>query len=288
MKNQHNVAKFMNCKGKRMSETEYNVLRDEQNRRIEMAYSHGYTLVSIVLALIAGIFAFITPMYNILTGTESVVGKYGWLDGIMLIGMTIIMTVPIFIVTTSSIKFNDNIRQIINISAYIRIFYEAPALFAECKDNTDNESALFGWETLHCNLNLPKSKTISAEYFFTAIFDFGLTLFLFGTFISLSAVKTFTTYSLPDKILFVIFAISDLIYLLFLISICVNIKINTDTGKMFKMYATKYTETYLTFAAELQLITESEKIKIEQYLKEKQEIDSSIQNELYQTHKNSF
>ena len=57
---------------------------------------------------------------------------------------------------------------------------------------------------------------------------------------------------------------------------------------MFKMYATKYTETYLTFAAELQLITETEKIKIEQYLKEKQEIDSSIQNELYQTHKNSF
>ena len=119
-----------NLKGRRFSDTEYNNLRNEQNKRIDMAFNHGLTVASIMLVYLAALLVAIYYFCQIAMNDSSIIGKDAFADCLIAAVIIMLCGLPTFIIEPFSVKFHDNIRQIVSIANYVRVFYEFPSLIS--------------------------------------------------------------------------------------------------------------------------------------------------------------
>ena len=244
-----------------------------------------------MLVYISGILLFIKSFYEMLVDPDTIMGRYGVLDGVVLLGVMILTSVPVFIIGAFSVKYNDNIRQLVNISSYIRVFYEAPSFFdnktEECEDKSIR-SDLFGWELLHCNFNLTKGKKMAFEYVLIAIISCVLSIVSGIAFLLSDMASNFSQYETIGKVFLILSAVIALFYVVFTVLKCVEIRRNTDTEKLFAVCGQVYCEQYLETAEELQILTQEQRNIIEDYLQIKNKKDEDLQGSLENKTKRCF
>lgn len=260
---------FINCANKKFSDDEFKTLRNEQEMRIKMVFSQGFTLAGIVLVFWAAIFAFCKDLLDIINTENSIIGKSAIIDCVIALVIIFFCSVPTLLTFSFSVKYHDNIRQIVSIANYIRVFYEYPTLIAknsEISENDKNEKTeILGWETLHCNHNIPHGKYLAYEYniiaagstILTIIFTIALFSCLIGLpFINESHIYIEGNFSI---FIFIIGLLISLFYISFLIFILCKSRKNVNVDKLFKLYGKIYFEIYVEQAEEIGLIGEEQK-----------------------------
>lgn len=170
--------KFFDCADKCFSVEEYRTLKNEQSMRTKMVFTNGFTLVGIVLVFWAAIFAFCKDLLDLITAEGSLIGKSAIIDCIIALAIIFFCSVPTILAFAFSVKYRDNIRQIVNIANFIKVFYEYPTMIKENSENAVKDD-LFGWETLHSIRDNGKEKFTAVEYAVISIGSLILTL-IFG------------------------------------------------------------------------------------------------------------
>ncbi len=272
---------FINCKGKLYSEHEYAFLRDEQNRRLEMAYTHGFTVATIVLVFWAAIFAFCGNLYDMTIGSESIFGRMMWIDCIVTFVIILFCSVPALIMVPFAVRYHDNIRVIINIGAYKKLFYEYPSLI-KAKEETGNSDSLkvYSWELLHCNRVIPKGNWIAYEYFLIALFTVVLSVILGVVLFACIFFIPHEYHNSPvNWVIGIAFVIGAVVYIGYLIICTVRVYKHVRVNKFFEIYGDLYFNAYVAEAKAIGLITPSEARELKKIKEEGQERDKKLSDD---------
>ncbi len=252
---------FDGLKDRQFSETEYQALRQEQNLRIEMIYTHGFTLASLVLVFFSAIFVFVGNICELSLNNCPVLSQNIWIDSVISFVVSVFCLLPVALVFCFSAKNEDNLRQIISCAAYQKVFFEFPSLLSKkIKDGKD--TGILGWEMLHCQQKIPKAKFIAAEYFVIAIASIILSLFL-GLALCLYSYFSNDYYSNSLNVINSALCIT-LFSLLFItligISVWLTVKIrkNTNSDNIIKKYGESYFHKYVELARNLGFLTDEQ------------------------------
>lgn len=149
---------LIELRGKTFDTAEYEALRREMDYRVNVAYGHGFTLISVILVFFSAIFVFIAEILKMAMEPDSIFGVSIWYDLGVVFAISVFCAVPVFIVYSFSVKYEDNLRQICNIAAYQKVFHEYPSLIR--REVSDQTVGVKGWEMLHCNPDVPQAKVI--------------------------------------------------------------------------------------------------------------------------------
>ncbi len=271
---------LLNCQGKKFDTDEYNGLKREMELRINMGYSHGYTIAAIVLVYWAAIFAFCKDLYDLATAENSIIGTNGIIDGILIAVIAFFCGIPCCIVYPATCKLADNIRQMASISAYFRVFYEFPTLCSKAGE----ENGVRAWEVLHCDRNFKHQRHLALEYFIIAlgaiVLTFAMSFILFACIISASkGDPAHYLHSQPTQNwagIGIGIALC-LVQLGFLISCLYQCYRNVSVRKITEKYSKEYSAIYLQQAKELQFYTSEEIDAFMQYEKKIEERDKISQ-----------
>lgn len=289
------VYDFISLNGKQFDETEYKCLRDEQNKRLDLAFNHGLTVTSIILVFFAAIFVFVGDFYTIATDTEkSIIGQNIFTDIIILVVIAFFCGLPTIIIKPFSVKFHDNIRVITNIGAYCRVFYEYPSLIfnknkSDINDNNSNnndctpqkKNKAYGWELLHGNSVVPQANSFATEYFIIAL----ISIILSVTFscVLYACIFTFHSDYFNSPLGYVVLIFSMLVvaaYWICLILATHLIYKNQHAGKFFKAYSELYFMYYVDTAVEMELLTEEQAKELIDYFNYKRGKDCELTNRI--------
>ena len=165
--------------GKSFSDEEYRMLRNEQNLRLEMINSHGFTIISLAFVFFSAILVFVGKIFELAAIEHSVLGKSIWIDSVVIFTISAFCLLPIFLISCLSVKYEDALIQIISVAAYCKVFYEFPSMI--CNENKNNKKIL-ARELFHCNNSAVNSRQFASEYFLislaTIILSFIITLTL--------------------------------------------------------------------------------------------------------------
>ena len=214
--------------GKTFDTSEYEALRREMDYRVNVAYGHGFTLISVILVFFSAIFVFIAEILKMAMEPDSIFGVSIWYDLGVVFAISVFCAVPVFIVYSFSVKYEDNLRQICNIAAYQKVFHEYPSLIR--REVSDQTVGVKGWEMLHCNPDVPQAKVIASEY------------------VAVSVVAV-----VLSTLLWLALSICSCVFLL-LRKTCKNTKGDEVIGK----YSPDYTKQYLCIACNLSLLSHDE------------------------------
>ena len=102
----------MTSKGKKMSEAEFHSLRSEMDMRVGMAFTHGFSVVSISLVFFAAIFVFISGFIDFTLKENAVTGQAAFIDCFITLGIEFLCLIPALIMIPYGYKYRDNIRVI--------------------------------------------------------------------------------------------------------------------------------------------------------------------------------
>lgn len=295
------VYDFIRCEGKIFSSTEYNNLRNEQNKRVDIAFSHGFTVATITLVFFAGIFAFMCDFIKFLVDTDSdktIVGLSACIDCLIILAVVVFCGLPNLLILPFSFKFHDNIRVLTNIGAYCKVFYEYPSFIKNVKedeikgnnvsnkdgnktDNTNKEYKMFGWELLHCNSIIPHGNWIAKEFFIISVASMILSVMcgidLFACVVAFHANFFSEIINLLPIIIFL------LLFLSLVVGMGISCKIinkNTKIKKLFSVYGTEYFKEYLNRAVTLNFLTKEQADELEQYRKFNADRDSILERDI--------
>lgn len=278
---------FINCKDKSFNDIEYQALRNEQNKRVDMAYNHGYLLAGIILVFFAAIFAFCKDLFDIASNADSIIGKSAIIDSLITCVVIFFCGIPSLIVYPYSVKYHDNIRQIVSIATYLRVFYEYPSIIKNIeKEEEKDKFKVNGWELIHCSHNIPRGNFLAIELYVITIASIILaTLFGIALFSCMIGSKFFfdnapyieNSFSIPIIIFFIVLAFAYLIFLIITANRChKNVKIET----LFETYGEIYFNEYLKEAQELNLYDEHEAKELKDYMQKMNVRDILILQEL--------
>lgn len=244
----------MSCKGKKMSEAEFQSLRSEMDMRVNMAFTHGFSVVSISLVFFAAIFVFMSGFMDFVLKENAITGKDACIDCFITLGIEFLCLIPAMVMIPYGYKYRDNIRVITNLGAYIKVFYDFPTL----KENSENVNGVFGWELLHRDGKIPDGKKFSTEYNLISIISIAMAS-VFGIVLFFCIIK-FHNYwdNLGDRAIIVISMILSAGMIIGLAVMVFLKRGNTDTGKLFQEFCPDYFEQYLVLAQNLGLFTEEE------------------------------
>ena len=283
------VFEHISCKDKEFSRAEYESLRSEMNMRVNMAYAHGFTLATIMLVFWAAIFAFCKDLFDLATASDSIIGKSAIIDIIIVFAVVFFCSIPCLLVYPFSVKYNDNIRQIVNIASYLRVFYEYPSMIRKEKKTEEGTAQVIGWEVLHCNHNIPKGNMLAFEYVIIAIGSIVLStilgIALFGCIFG--STKLFES---PEHYLITQPAVSYSIcilgavlcagYLGFLYRVARLCRKHVKIDDLFEKFGKKYFEVYLQEAIDLKILSQDEAAELKEYMCEAEKRDRDIFCEL--------
>lgn len=274
---------FINCKDKQFNEMEFQALRNEQNMRLDMAYNHGYVMAAMILVFWAAIFAFCKDFYEIASAEDSIIGKSAFIDSIIACTIAVFCGIPALIIYPYSVKYHDNIRQIVSIATYIRVFYEYPSLIAgiEKAKNNNDKPKVNGWELVHCSHNIPRGNYLTIEYFIISIASILISLIfggaLFACIIGVDHNFIEGVYSDPIIITFIGIFFAYLIFLGIVAHRCLkNIKIKN----LFAVYGEIYFREYLKQAQEFEMFNEDEARELKEYMEKLNTRDLLVTQEL--------
>lgn len=120
---------------------EYQSLREEIKIHIEMAYRQSYTIISMVLVYLVAVLAFFSELYNLIVSQDLLISMLLFCIIIALFGFPTLLAKPF------AKNYHDNIRAILSISIYCKIFHEWIVL-----DDCSLDAK--GWELNHSNHEL--------------------------------------------------------------------------------------------------------------------------------------
>ena len=248
--------KQVDFKERTFDDAEYNTLREEMIYRINVAYGHGFTLISVILIYFSSIFLLIPDILSFAMEENSVFGQSMWFDYAFVFAISASFTVPVFIVYAFSVRYEDNLRQICNLAAFQEIFHEFPSMLKS--DSADKK--IKAWELIHCNPDIPKAKVIALEYVAISVISIILSI-LSGCLLAICSCIMNPEYQngpLNYSAVICVFLIL-LLTLEAAAGLCVWLTIkNTNGAKIIKQYSAKYTERYLRTAQTFQLLSENE------------------------------
>lgn len=268
--------------GRTFGKDEYAALRHEQCLRLEMAYNHGFTLTSIILVFFSAIFVFVGVIFKLALKNESIIGKEISVDSLIVLAIVIFCLFPIFLIYYFSAKYEDNLRQVVSVGAYLRVFYEYPSILNRGKtDKSDTE--ILGWELFHCNSSVPKAKLISAEYIIISIASFVLGLSI-GVALFGCAYLTNEHYYYAENLAA---SIAVICVFLILFMICLGVSVftimkirkNTKTDTIMRNYSECYFDAYVNLAQEIGFLTEQQAKDLVQLVNNMRVRDKKLQDE---------
>ncbi|MDE6585718.1 MAG: hypothetical protein K2K80_03460 [Clostridia bacterium] len=292
---------YINCKDKVFSETEYNNLRNEQNKRVDIAFSHGFTVATITLVFFAGIFAFMGDFFKFLVDTESgktVVGLYAVIDCSIIFAVAFFCGLPNLLILPFSFKYHDNIRVLTNIGAYCRVFYEYPSLISKIEkedkkkknnpekpdnDKEDKKPKVFGWELLHCNGVIPHGNWVAKEYCIISVASLVLSVVM-GVVLFACVAHFHTDFFANAWDLIVIIAFI-IVFIAFTVGLGFSFKHtrkNTQVKKLFSVYCPLYFEEYVNTAVDFGLFTAEQSQELIRYRGHRSKCDERIEMEIKQ------
>ena len=135
---------------------EYIRLHDELFKRMEWLFSQGYTLVSMVAVFWSITLSVLgTFLTNRLPSSSPFVFFIPLLV-VFLVGLPAILVFPF------SVKYQDSLRTVVSLAAYLRVFYELPSMLKkktyEKNRNGEKQHAIYAWETLHCDTHFERTR----------------------------------------------------------------------------------------------------------------------------------
>lgn len=275
------VYDYINCKGKEFSDKEYEALRNEAKMRTELPQTHGYTLASITLVFFAAIFAFCEDLYSIVSSEGSIVGRYIVIDCLFAFAIIIFCGLPTLLIHPFSVKFHDNIRQIVSIAAYCRVFYEYPTMIKNSDPNTEKpqnrDTGVKSWELLHCNSVIPHGNWFAFEFYIISWASIFLS-FIFGTILFGCIFGMPHEYSnTPGNIVIgAAFVLLSLAYFVGLFLIKHRCHKNVKIGKLFEVYEEVYFNAYAEEAVAIEFFTEEQAKELAQYREYMQDRDRKL------------
>lgn len=251
---------LIELRGKTFDTAEYEALRREMDYRVNVAYGHGFTLISVILVFFSAIFVFIAEILKMAMEPDSIFGVSIWYDLGVVFAISVFCAVPVFIVYSFSVKYEDNLRQICNIAAYQKVFHEYPSLIR--REVSDQTVGVKGWEMLHCNPDVPQAKVIASEYVAVSVVAVVLSTLLWLALSICSCVmrpQYFRNRQLAGSvaaicIFFLLFAAMETCLFLLLRKTCKNTKGDDVIGR----YSPDYTKQYLCIACNLSLLSHDE------------------------------
>lgn len=281
MKNEY---QYIDCSGMLFNEIEFKALRNEQQMRVEMAYNHGHILAGIILVFWAAIFAFCKDLYDIASAADSVIGKSALIDSLIACGITVFCGIPTLIIYPFSVKYHDNIRQIVSIATYIRVFYEYPSFIKEKNEAEENKDKpkVNGWELIHCSHNIPRGNFLAIEFYVISIASIILSTLLWAAlFACIFGINHNYIEGCFSNTINSFFLLISFIYLIFLCIIAKYCYKNVKIEKLFETYGEIYFDKYLQEAQDLKFLNEQEIEGLKEYMKKMNIRDTLIKEELH-------
>lgn len=273
---------IISFEGKIFSEEEFRTLRSEQDMRIKMVFSNGYTLAGIILVFWAALFTLCKDLIEIANANNSLIGKSALMDCAITLGIVVFCSIPALLAFAFSIKYHDNIRQIVSIANYIRVYHEYPSMIRKTQNTDEKKCGIFGWEVLHCNHEIPNGKFIAYEYGIIAIASLIMSMLLGGALFAcvwgipiggqLPAYREGHA-ALTVIIISVIIGILYILFVLVLVVCCIK---NISVDKLFAKYGSIYFDEYVEHAVAVGLITEHEKEILKNNMNSMHKRDSEI------------
>lgn len=272
---------FPYSKKRIMSDLEYERVNQENQKRIEMVFSQGYTLVSMVAvfwSFTVTALGFTFEKTYVYTVSENM-----W--QLFLIGsfMTTLFAVPAFLIVPFSVKYHDNLRGICSLCTYIRVFYDLPSLLGKrekiIKDKNDLTSTKYhvvtAWETIHCEVSIPNKKLFSIEYKIIAILALCLSLAMgIAVIILLSKAICYQI----NIIWLIIFLILFITLFGFETNSLKNVLKYSESDNSLAAYTQVYLQKYLQDAVDLGIITEDDYNNYCQWVREMAERDKGLRD----------
>ena len=263
--------------GRKFDDKEYECLRQELGSRLEMIHSHGFTLISIVLVFFSAMFVLVGGLLKLAVESKAVLGYNIITDSLICIAVVVLCAFPIPLVYCFSGKYEDNLRQIVSISEYQKVFFEYPTLICDAK-KTD----VAAWELLHCNGSVPKAKIITGEYLAISIADLlvcviaGIALLAF----SYSSKGYLTGNNGGNIATAIIAAVFFAAIICGLIYLTAKTRRNTDTLKIMGKYSKYYFEEYLNLAVKYNFYTKQQAQELEQIIADFKNRDDELSKKL--------
>ncbi len=208
---------------------EYQSLRNELNVHIDMAYKQSFTIISIVLVYYAAIFAFYKDIYNLIINTNVLSGS------ILSWTIMLICGLPTILIFPFSVKYHDNIRSIICIATYCKIFYEFPTMLK-------TETPVKAWELIHCNSMIPYGRMFASIHY---IISWAGTILcgVFGAHIILSIINMYGFFNnFAIIILDLLIYIGVIVVLFYFKHQCHK---NVNFQHLCSLYEEKFSEVYI-------------------------------------------
>lgn len=273
---------FPYSKKRIMSDLEYERVNQENQKRIEMVFSQGYTLVSMVAvfwSFTVTALGFTFEKTYVYTVSENM-----W--QLFLIGsfMTILFAVPAFLILPFSVKYHDNLRGICSLCTYLRVFYDLPSLLGK-KVRTDTDGKKYqvvtAWETIHCEVKIPNTKLFSLEYKIIAILALCLSAAMGIAILTLLSNAVFNKQNFTLKYnniwLLLFFVLFIVLIVLEIISLTKVTKYSESDNSL-AAYTQIYLQKYLRDAVDLGIITEDDYNNYCQWVGEMAERDDALRD----------
>ena len=211
----------------KFSSEEYMSLRDEAIKRVELYNTGNISTITIFFAALAGL------------ATLMKVNDLSFATIILALFFTLL---PLLIISPLAQKSHDNLRQLINLSAYLRVMYEYPS-----QRESGNDVRAWEWFNGLGYSGVPFLRTINAEYSILAVWDTILNV-LTGLFVNSTVFRENSGFSdfeqIWTKIALIIYGAVTLIMLL-------SIVLQYNPMKIFKKYSIQYQIHYLVVAKRL-------------------------------------
>lgn len=255
---------MIDIKDKKFDEVEYNALRAEQNMRIQIINEHGFKINSFIFTFYSALIAILGFCFKFVGNSNTIFNKSIGIEFAVSVILTLFASLPLYMLSAFSGKYNDNLSQIVSISVYQKIFFELTSL-------TRKESKkLLGWELLHNNLDGSKIKLFNKEYTILSIVTVICTVAISaimssaGFFLNSYFAKGALNANLVAVIVFYILLVA---YMALMICLVVKIIRNTDSKKCLNEFNNNHAKDYLDKAVEYKYITEEERAEFEKLLK---------------------
>lgn len=227
---------------------EYGRINDELLDRIRSLFSQGHTF----LALVGAIWTIAAATWGVIfQNITTAFSKENILWGLVfnffvmfLFGLPSLLSFPF------SIKHHDNLRAVVSLSAYIKVFYEAPAIFPANEDSP--RKRLLAWESLHCDAKLSKTRFFHSEYIIATL---GADIIAFlCSIVSLCNLISFEAFQ-KHLLASIVFVVVSVLYIAIIIFLTVHVWRYSRVILYMKLYGSEYVNSYLRKAVAIKHIT---------------------------------
>lgn len=269
------MKKYVDLSNAEFSDKEYSALREEISQRMNIVYNHGFTLASIILVFFSATLVFVGKIIEIAMSAGSIFGSTLFFDLSVVLAIAAFSGFPVLLVNRYSVKYEENLRQICNISAYQKIYYEYPSMLKRSESGK-----ILGWELLECNAEKKDTKVIGSEYVAISIMSLVLYVALSIALGICACIPQRTNWFSCEKavastIALCLFIAATVAIFVFYIRLTMKTSHNTNSEKIVEKYAMPYLEIHLQTAVDSGFLNEEEADNFQKFYHELSERDKT-------------